>query len=105
MGKFDDVLDRTAVAMTPKLRRAALDGGWPEEVANNLKVVNREGLLSPVYSGDWKEVEDLEYGGEYEPPKPVFNNFFNNHAITKDIRHETRQSMHGILRFLRRVVS
>lgn len=105
MRDFDDVLNRVSIAMTPKLRQAAIDGGWPEDVAKNLKVVSKEGLLTPTYSGDWKEVEDLEFGTEKDPPLPVFNNFFNNHAVTKDIGYETRQSMHRILRNIRRIMS
>jgi len=101
----NDALDRVASVLTPSLQKSAVDGGWPEGIATQLKVGRDEGRLVPKFEGDHKALEDLEYGTQDEPPKPVMNNFFNNYGVQQRIRHETKSQMREFTRFMRKLFS
>lgn len=99
-------LDRVAKSLTPRLRLAARVGGWPADVASKLSLGRDEnGMLVPQYDGDWEEVENLEYGTEDEPPKPVFNNFFDNHLVQRAMTRETTKGMKEFVAYTQKLFS
>jgi hypothetical protein len=101
----NDALDRVAEVMTPRLREAASEGGWPEDIAQQLKVGRDGGRLVPQFEGDHTVLENLEYGTQDAPPKPVMNNFFNNYGVQQQIKHETKKRMQDFSRFMQKLFS
>ena len=102
---LNSTLDRTAEVFTDELQRAAIRGGWPDDVARKLKAGHVDGLIVPQYEGPQEDIENLEYGSEKEPPRPVLNNFFQNHRIKRKMQGETDKQMKDIVNFAQKLFS
>lgn len=62
--------------ITSAVQEMATNAGWASDVIDQLSVVVKDRKLTVSYpSSISKKVQDLEYGTESEPPKPVLRRF------------------------------
>ena len=67
-----DNAELIAAAETEKLRRNALDAGWPSDVVNQIDIVAHDESLKVSYPDIVSSaVLNLEYGTTDAPPSPV----------------------------------
>lgn len=77
---FEDVIDHIALvshqSLTQRLRSLAINAGWPEDAAEAVTIVHKNGdieiSVDPKYE---KIVNNLEYGTETQPPNSVIRKF------------------------------
>lgn len=87
----DTLASDAAYLLTPileyNLRIAADAGGWPDDIIKQLTVEYDNGNLSIGYPDNLtQQVQDLEYGKEGAPPKPVLRNFiYRTDSYVKEI--------------------
>ena len=76
----DILASDAAYALIPileeNLRLAADAGGWSDEIISKLSVEYKDGALSITYPDELEQqIQDLEYGSEGIPPRPVIRSF------------------------------
>lgn len=71
-------MHKHAKRLSATLRRQAYQAGWPSSVARFLQVSYVNGIFAVGYPKQAaKEIEDLEYGTQDNPPSPVILRFMN----------------------------
>lgn len=71
---------------------SADDMGWPDSVISQLTISYDDGKLTLTYPEDIaKQVDDLEYGAEENPPRALIRNFTRRaeNAIQKSLANNT----------------
>lgn len=66
--------------------------GWPDDVIAQLAVSYEDGKLNITHPESMsKQVDDLQYGAEGNPPRPLINNFIRRaeSAIQKSLANNT----------------
>lgn len=67
---------KASQSISSSVQELAANSGWPEGIVNQLSVIVKEGQLIVNYPASIsKEIQDLEYGTEVHPPKPVLRKF------------------------------
>jgi hypothetical protein len=66
--------------------------GWPDNIISRLTITYDDGKLTLTYPEDIaKQVDDLEYGAEGNPPRALIRNFTRRaeNAIQKSLANNT----------------
>jgi hypothetical protein len=91
-----DVARKSALKLTPVLRDMAYKAEWPSDIIVELKVEAVDANLVVSYpEGLEDRIQDLEYGGENTPPKPVIRQF--NYRYAKHLEEEVSDTLANIL--------
>jgi hypothetical protein len=94
---IEEALGEVAASMTPDLQQAAIEGGWPEDVAQRMSVTyTKAGAFTTHFDGPQRTVDDLEFGTYKDPPKPVINNFIESHGFASESTRRLRRSMESV---------
>jgi hypothetical protein len=68
-------------SLTKELQSDALSAGWPKMYANSLSVrINKSNIYIDYSEQLAQDIEDLEYGSESQPPKPILRLFIDRHS-------------------------
>ena len=68
-------------ALTRELQTDAISAGWPKLYANALSVrVDKSNIYIDYTEKLARDIEDLEYGSEDQPPTPVLRLFVDRHS-------------------------
>jgi hypothetical protein len=91
-----DVAQKSAHKLTPVLRDMAFRAEWPPEIIIQLKVDAVDTNLVISYPENLEEqINNLEYGTEYSPAKPVIRAFTYRYA--EELEEEISDTLGDIL--------
>jgi hypothetical protein len=96
--RIDTSFDDIAIRLGPTLRNTARDAGWPEELVSSLRVINKEGELSPEVPPHLESIaESMEYGDLGEAPKPALHQFTTSETVDEERREATDEAVQWAL--------
>ena len=68
-------------SLTKELQSDAMSAGWPSTYSKALSVrINESNVYIDYPANLVQEIEDLEYGTESQPPKPILRMFIDRHS-------------------------
>ena len=87
---------KSALKLTPVLRDQAFRAEWPSEIVIELSVKAEDENLYISYPDEFdSRIEDLEYGSQSQPPRPVLRPFMARYA--SNLEEEITESVVDIL--------